>query len=103
MLNLPGPPLRSVIDFPVIAAAALPHLRAFHVWETFLSQKDLARRWGISNRILERWRWLGTGPLFLKVGARVAYRMRDVERHEATRLRQSGPTAIARRPPPESE
>jgi len=26
MLNLPRPPLRSVIDFPVIAAAALPRL-----------------------------------------------------------------------------
>lgn len=67
-----------------------------HVSENFLTQKDLARRWGISHRTLERWRWLGTGPLFLKVGARVAYRMRDVERYEATRLRQSGPTAIAR-------
>ncbi len=63
--------------------------------EIFLSQKDLARRWGISHRTLERWRWLGTGPLFLKVGARVAYRLRDVEAYEATRLRSGGSKAIS--------
>jgi len=27
-----------------------------------LTQLDLARRWAVSARTLERWRWLRTGP-----------------------------------------
>lgn len=46
--------------------------------ETHLNQIDLARRWKISHRTLERWRWLGKGPQFLKLGGRVVYRMADV-------------------------
>lgn len=30
-------------------------------------------------RTLGQWRWLGTGPKFLKVGRHVRYRRRDVE------------------------
>jgi predicted DNA-binding transcriptional regulator AlpA len=52
-----------------------------------LGQNDLAQRWGISARTLERWRWIGDGPAFLKIGARVAYRMEDVEAYEAERRR----------------
>lgn len=48
-----------------------------------LNQIDLARRWRISPRTLERWRWLGQGPTFLKLGGRVAYRIEDVESFEA--------------------
>lgn len=47
-----------------------------------LRQADLAQRWGISPRTLERWRWLGGGPPFLKIGARVAYRLEDIEAFE---------------------
>lgn len=28
----------------------------------FLNQIDLSRRWGISARTLEQWRWRGEGP-----------------------------------------
>ena len=52
-----------------------------------LTQVDLARRWRMSERTLERWRWLGQGPAFLKIGGRVAYRMEDILSYEATRLR----------------
>jgi predicted site-specific integrase-resolvase len=55
--------------------------------ETFLSQKTLARRWGISHRTLERWRSVGRGPLFVKVGAHVVYRLSDVERYEEAQVR----------------
>ena len=54
-----------------------------------LNQNELSRRWTISPRTLERWRWLGEGPRFLKIGGRVAYRMEDVEAFEAAQLRQS--------------
>ena len=49
-----------------------------------LTQLDLARRWRVSPRTLERWRWLGQGPAYLKLGAAVAYRLEDVEAFEAS-------------------
>jgi hypothetical protein len=52
-----------------------------------LTQLDLARRWRISTKTLERWRWLGQGPGFLKLGGRVAYRLEEIERYEAAQLR----------------
>ena len=54
-----------------------------------LSQVKLAQRWDISPRTLERWRWLGQGPKFLKLGGRVVYRIQDVENYEAEQLRSS--------------
>ena len=51
------------------------------------NQYQLAHRWGISARTLERWRWLGQGPAYLKLGGRVAYRHEDVEAFEATQRR----------------
>ena len=56
---------------------------------TFINQEQLAERWGISPRTLERWRWLGAGLRFIKLGGRVVYRMDDVEAFEADRLRSS--------------
>ena len=59
-----------------------------------LRQKDLAERWHVSPRTLERWRWLGRGPRFLKVGGRVVYRLEDVEAYERDQVHGSAP-AIA--------
>ena len=50
--------------------------------ETCLNQIDLARRWRISPRTLERWRWLREGPRYLKLGGRVLYRVADIEAYE---------------------
>lgn len=47
-----------------------------------LNQVQLARRWSLSPRTLERWRWLDQGPAYLKVGGRVVYRLTDVEAFE---------------------
>ena len=54
-----------------------------------LHQVELARRWQISPRTLERWRWLQQGPAYLKVGGRVVYRLCDVESYEAQQLHQA--------------
>jgi hypothetical protein len=54
-----------------------------------LAQGQLADRWQMSPRTLERWRWLGEGPRFLKLGGRVVYRLQDVEIYEAEQLRVS--------------
>lgn len=51
-----------------------------------LNQKELARRWGLSHRTLERWRYSGEGPAFLKLGGRVLYRIADIEAFEESQL-----------------
>jgi helix-turn-helix protein len=56
------------------------------------SPTDLAARWNVSPRTLERWRWTGEGPTFLKLGRRVVYRLEDIEAHEE----QSRQDALAR-------
>lgn len=55
--------------------------------EQFLNQKQLARRWGLSPRTLERWRCQGRGPDYFKLVGRVSYRVSDVEAFEATQFR----------------
>lgn len=56
-----------------------------------LTQDDLACRWRISGRTLERWRWRKIGPAYVKVGGRVVYRLADIlffeaaQRHAPTR------------------
>lgn len=56
---------------------------------THLNQIELAVRWRISHRTLERWRWTGEGPKFLKVGGRVVYRLADIEEYEQMMIRSS--------------
>jgi predicted site-specific integrase-resolvase len=55
--------------------------------ETCLNQIELAARWKISHRTLERWRWTGDGPSFIKLGGRVIYRLEDVEAFEREALK----------------
>jgi hypothetical protein len=52
-----------------------------------LDQIELSRRWRISPRTLERWRWLNQGPAYLKIGGRVVYRLDDIEAYEAQQRR----------------
>jgi hypothetical protein len=49
-----------------------PH---FHL----LTDRQLALRWSISRRTLQRWRCAGDGPPFLLVGRCVRYRAGDAE------------------------
>ncbi len=53
-----------------------------------LSPRQLAARWGLSEKTLERWRMLGTGPAFLKLGSRVLYSLAEIEAHERERTRR---------------
>ena len=55
--------------------------------ERHLTQLDLARRWRMSTRTLERWRWLRYGPAYLRLGKVVVYRLEDVEAFEASQRR----------------
>lgn len=57
--------------------------------EQFLCQKQLARRWGISHRTLENWRYRGQGLPFLRLGGKIFYKIEEVEAYE-TRQTQPG-------------
>ncbi len=57
--------------------------------KTHVTQTELARRWSISPRTLERWRWIGEGPRFLKIGGRVLYRLDEIEAFESRQTRSS--------------
>lgn len=47
-----------------------------------LNSCELAKRWFLSPRTLERWRWEGCGPPHLKICGRVLYRLKDIEEFE---------------------
>jgi predicted site-specific integrase-resolvase len=52
-----------------------------------LTPRQLATRWQVSEKTLERWRHEGTGPAFLKVVGRVLYPVQHIEAMEAERIR----------------
>lgn len=55
---------------------------------TFLNQTELSRRWKVSGRTLERWRYERKLPGYVKVGGRILYRLEEIERCE--KLREQG-------------
>ncbi|MGE0759586.1 MAG: helix-turn-helix transcriptional regulator [Pirellulaceae bacterium] len=67
--------------------STLYHQSPVQVAQQHLNQLDLARRWRMSERTLERWRWQKSGPPYLKVGGRVIYRLDDVLTYEAAQRR----------------
>ena len=58
--------------------------------EKHITQAELARRWRLSPRTLERWRWQGNGPAYLKIGGRIVYRKEDVAEFEIQQRKTSG-------------
>ncbi|QQR68348.1 MAG: helix-turn-helix domain-containing protein [Alphaproteobacteria bacterium] len=52
-----------------------------------MTQSQLGERWHLSPRTLERWRWEGIGPVHLKIGGRVLYRLEDIEAYERGQMR----------------
>ncbi len=51
-----------------------------------LTQSDLANRWNKSVHTIERYRCEGTGPIYMKIGGKVMYRLKDIEKFEEERL-----------------
>ncbi len=58
------------------------------------NQAELAFRWRISPRTLERWRWSKTGPVYLKIGGRVIYRLEDIQAFEIASVRPAVVMAV---------
>lgn len=57
---------------------------------TRLTQQELAARWRVSVRTLERWNHAGTGPVLMKLNGRILYRLEDVLAFERVHLDASG-------------
>ena len=55
--------------------------------QALLNARQLAARWCMSEKTLERWRMQGTGPNFLKLGGRVLYPIEQIVAHERSRTR----------------
>lgn len=49
---------------------------------TFLREKELADRWSLCVKTLQRWRYRGIGVVHHKIGGRVIYKLTDVEAAE---------------------
>ena len=54
-----------------------------------ISQNELAKRWQVSESTLERWRYEGIGPVFMKLRGKVRYRDSDILAFEAQALQAS--------------
>src|SRR4051794_31105315 len=55
----------------------------------FLTQMELAHRWRLTGRTLEKWRWIKRGPPYVKLGRRVLYPLADVEAYEVQQRRSN--------------
>jgi hypothetical protein len=54
----------------------------------YLDVGQLAQRWHLATGTLDHWRLRGNGPLFMKIGGKVLYRLSDVEAFESANVRQ---------------
>ena len=55
----------------------------------YFSEKSLANRWGVSFRTLQRWRWKGKGPPYMKIGGRIRYHLDNIKQFEEENWHQS--------------
>jgi len=72
------------------------HHKEFTMTSTHFDQLQLAERWGLSPKTLERWRVIGTGPKYIQLPGKVIYRLCDIEAFENECLVSS--TAELRKP-----
>ena len=61
-----------------------------------LSEIELAQRWGVSPKTLQRWRTEGRGPQYLKLSKRVTYPLEVVTQYESDSLHTSTSTRTAK-------
>ena len=48
----------------------------------FLTPRELASRWRMSHKTLEKWRYVKKGPPYVKVGKRIRYHLETIENFE---------------------
>jgi len=47
-----------------------------------INEQELAERWGLSPKTLQRWRSEGRGPRYLKLSKRVTYLVEEIQAFE---------------------
>ena len=62
-----------------------------------LTACQLAARWTVSSRTLERWRKIGRGPMYLRWGRWVRYPLSAVITFESAHSIKTGPEHSSRR------
>ena len=55
--------------------------------EKYFTEKSLAKRWGINFKTLQKWRWKGIGPPYIKIGIAVRYSPESIKKFEEERMR----------------
>lgn len=56
---------------------------------TTVSPEEAAARLGVEPSTLANWRWAGRGPLYVKIGGRVRYRLLDIAEFLDSQTRSS--------------
>ena len=72
------------------SATVAPHERRV------LSETELAQRWGVSPKTLQRWRSEGRGPHYLKLSKRVTYPLEAITEYEHCALHVSTSERVAK-------
>lgn len=83
-------PNRSASAHPALPAQTAPHERRV------LSETELAQRWGVSPKTLQRWRTEGRGPKYLKLSKRVTYPLEAIAEYEHCALHVSTSERVAK-------
>jgi hypothetical protein len=63
-------------------------LAAAPTGDTYLSNRDLADRYGVDIRTVRHWRLAGTGPRGIRFGRHVRYALTEVQRWEREQYRE---------------
>lgn len=83
-------PNRSASGLAPMSAQPAPHERRV------LSETELAHRWGVSPKTLQRWRTEGRGPKYLKLSKRVTYPLDAITEYEYSALHVSTSERVAK-------
>ena len=81
---------RSASAVMAMPAPVAPHERRV------LCENELAQRWGVSPKTLQRWRSEGRGPHYLKLSKRVTYPLESVTEYEHSALHVSTSERVAK-------
>ncbi len=58
---------------------------------SYFTAHQLSKRWMLAPKTLEKWRYKGVGPQYIKVGNRVLYPVQDVLAFEQQGLKKTKP------------
>jgi hypothetical protein len=61
-----------------------------------VTEREAATLIGLSYRTLQRWRWVGRGPRYAKIGAAVRYELAELRRYVKANTRPASAERSAR-------